>query len=230
MSTQAPDESFPEGVEGRAKFKEFETWYVRYGDLKSTSGRTPLVTIHGGPGASHHYLKSCIDLYTKYGIPLVLYDQIGVSNSNDPEWKLHEKPVSFWTTELFADELENLVEHLGIQDNYDLLGQSWGGLLATQFAADRQPKGLRRLVAASTTPSIKLFLDVVAPRLIDALPAEHRDAIRKHEKEGTYDHPDYLAAVQVFFSRHIYRLPTLPKAVQQTMDIIQNDGHVYRTM
>ena len=60
-------------------------------------------------------------------IPIVLYDQIG----NGASSHIKDKPDGFWTAELFMDELDNLLKHLGIRDNFDLLGHSWGGKSAT---------------------------------------------------------------------------------------------------
>ena len=103
-------------VEGKAPFKvagidrTCETWYKVYGDLKG-SKRRPLVILHGGPGFSHHYLASLADLHTKFGIPLVFYDQLGNGLSTHLPEKNGDK--EFWTIQLFIDEFNNLVKHLG---------------------------------------------------------------------------------------------------------------------
>lgn len=81
-----------------------------------------------------------------------MYDQLGCGRSTHlPEKKGDE---SFWTIKLFLLELDNLLSHLGIQDDYDLLGQSWGGDLAADYAI-LQPKGSKRLVLASAPASSK---------------------------------------------------------------------------
>jgi len=69
-----------------------------------------------------------------------MYDQLGCGRSTHlPEKKGDH---DFWTPELFLLELDNLLAHLGIQNDYDILGQSWGGQLAAEHAV-RQPKGLK---------------------------------------------------------------------------------------
>lgn len=70
-----------------------------------------------------NYLHNLKALSTNYGIPVVLYDQVGCGKSTH----LREKRLdtSFWTVELFIAELDSLLEHLGIADDFDLLGQSW---------------------------------------------------------------------------------------------------------
>lgn len=86
--------------------KTCKTWYKVYGDL-TTGSRRPLVFLHGGPGLSSDYLYTLEDLTTKYGIPVVLYDQIGGGKST----LLPEKngDEAFWVEELFKDELDNLL-------------------------------------------------------------------------------------------------------------------------
>ena len=146
-------------VEGEAVFripgidKPCKTWYKVYGDLKGSKHR-PLVVLHGGPGFSHNYLLSLADLTSKYGIPVIFYDQIG----NGLSTHLPEKTgdAQFWTIQLFMDEFHNLISHLGIQDDYDLLGHSWGGILGSEIAV-RHPKGLRRLVFASAPASAETW-------------------------------------------------------------------------
>jgi pimeloyl-ACP methyl ester carboxylesterase len=81
-----------------------------------------------------------------------MYDQIGCGRSTRLPEKLGDG--SFWTIDLFLAELENLLSHLEIQDDYDLLGQSWGGCLASELAV-RQPKGLKKLILANSLASSK---------------------------------------------------------------------------
>ena len=76
-------------------FGEYETWYQVTGDL--SSGRTPLVALHGGPGVAHNYLKPMEEL-AQDGWPLVLYDQLGCGLSTH----LPNAPRHFWTIELFG--------------------------------------------------------------------------------------------------------------------------------
>ena len=90
-----------------------QTSYKVYGDLKS--GTTPVVALHGGPGSTHHYIISIADLYVKYSIPVVFYDQLGNGDSTHLPEKVGDAG-SFWTEQLFLDELDNLLRHLGIQD------------------------------------------------------------------------------------------------------------------
>src|SRR3954468_20410064 len=97
------------------------TWYRVDGDL-GTGARAPLVIVHGGPGVPHDYLEPVADLVRVARRPCVLYDQIVCGGSQH----LRDAPADFWTVQLFERELAALVEHLGIDGRYHLLGQSWG--------------------------------------------------------------------------------------------------------
>ena len=97
------------------------TWLI--GDLHS--GKRPLVALHGGPGVSTDYLFAYSNITVLYGIPVILYDQLGAGRSTHLPEKLGD--ASFWTIQLFLDELDNLLTHFKIKDDYDLLGHSWEG-------------------------------------------------------------------------------------------------------
>ena len=134
----------------------------------------------------------------------------------------------FWTVELFLAELDNLLKHLGIQDDYDLLGQSWGGMLGSCHAIN-QPKGLHRLVIADSPASMKMWV-IAADTLRQSLPPDVQATLLKHEADGTTDSPEYEAAMQVFYDRHVCRVTPKPKDWDDTEAAIKADQTVYLTM
>lgn len=204
--------------------KTCKTHYWISGDLKS--GKTPLVVAHGGPGSTHLYVSTHIELTKKFGIPVILYDQIGNGLSTHlPEKKGDE---AFWSVQLFIDELENLVEKLGIADRYDLLGHSWGGMLGSSFAV-RQPKGLRRLILASSVACMQDWMDA-GRKLQKGLPEEVQAVIEKHEAAGTTDSEEYGKAMEAFYSRHICRVDPLPSGFVLDNQWMEKDNTVYHTM
>jgi L-proline amide hydrolase len=208
--------------EGRAQFDGFETWYRVVGEL-SGDGPAPLVTLHGGPGATHDYLLSLTDL-ARDGRAVVFYDQIGNGNSTH----LPDRGADFWTVELFVRELANLLEHLGVADRYHVLGQSWGGFLAQEHALTR-PQGLRSLVLSNTAASFPAFVEA-ANRWRAELPPEVEATLRRHEEAGTTDDPEYMEACQVFYRRHVCRLPEWPAEVNRAFELLEDDPTVYHTM
>ncbi len=179
-------------------FGKYETWYQVTGDL--SSGRTPLIALHGGPGVAHNYLKPMEEL-AQDGWPLVLYDQLGCGRSTH----LPNAPRHFWTIELFLEELSALLDHLNISSDYHLFGQSWGGMLAAEHAV-RCPQGLQSLILSNSLASSALWAQG-ANRLRAQLPKDALEALERHETNGTLGDPEYVAAVEEYYARHVCRVP-----------------------
>jgi proline-specific peptidase len=129
------------------EIEALKQWYTVFGTLPSPRGIRPVVCLHGGPGVPHDCIRAIKNLYNTHNIPVIMYDQIGCGRSTHlPEKKGDQ---NFWVPELFLAELDNLLSHLRIRNDYDLLGQSWGGNLAAEHAV-LQPEGLKRLILADS--------------------------------------------------------------------------------
>lgn len=166
------------------------------------------------------------DLVTLYSIPIILYDQLGCGSST----RLPEKngDVGFWSVELFLGELDNLLKHLGISNDYDLFGHSWGGMLASEHAV-LQPHGLKNLIIASSPADIQMWVqgnDIWRAEL----PKDVQDTLNKHEKNGTTDSKEYEEAVHTFYKRHLCRLDTWPAELDHGFELLKEDSTVYNTM
>jgi L-proline amide hydrolase len=198
-----------------------QTWYRLVGELRP-DGPAPLVTLHGGPGATHDYLLSLADLAGNRAV--VFYDQIGNGRST----RYPERGADFWTVDLFVRELYNLVEALEIADRHHVLGSSWGGFLAQEYALT-QPKALRSIVLADTAASFPDFV-AEANRLRQELPPEVEATLKRHEEAGTTDDPEYEEACMVFYSRHVCRLDPWPQELVDSFAWIERDPTVYHTM
>jgi proline iminopeptidase/L-proline amide hydrolase len=202
-------------VQGTIPFKGYETWYERVGE--SEPGKAPLLTFHGGPGALHNYLKS-LDGVAEMGREVIYYDQLGCGNSPTPYLP------DLWSQELWLEEIDVLRDALGL-DEVHLLGQSWGGMLAMLYAIG-QPQGVKSMVVASSPASIPLWVSE-ANRLIEWLPEEHRNAIVKGLAEEDYESPEYLAASEVYYLRHVCNLVPQPDYVEYSFSHM---GEVYHVM
>jgi L-proline amide hydrolase len=208
-------------IEGRAPFRGYETWYRVSGDLGS--GKLPVVILHGGPGVAHNYVDA-YRLLARDGRAVIHYDQLGCGNST----LLPEKGAEFWTPQLFIDELENLVDHLGIRGGFHVLGQSWGGMLGAEYAV-LQPVGLASLTIANSPASMKLWVEE-ANRLRADLPQDVQDTLTRHETAGTTDHADYQAATMVFYERHVCRVVPFPPEVTASFEQAARNPTVYTLM
>jgi L-proline amide hydrolase len=202
-----------------------ETWYRITGELRpdDAAAPAPLVVLHGGPGAAHDYLLALTDL-ARDGRAVVHYDQLGNGRSTH----YPERGADFWTVDLFVRELHNLVDVLGIADRHHVLGQSWGGFLAQEYAFTK-PSGMTSIVLANTAASFPDFV-AEANRLRAYLPPEVEATLRRHEEAGTTDDPEYEAACMVFYSRHVCRLDPWPEEVIEAFAWIDRDPTVYHTM
>ncbi|MHB8380477.1 MAG: proline iminopeptidase-family hydrolase [Acidimicrobiales bacterium] len=207
--------------EGSISFGEWSTWYRVTGELNS--GMTPLVVLHGGPGCTHDYVLNIADV-AETGRPVVHYDQLGGGRSTH----LPDRGGDFWTVQLFLDELDNLLEALGIADDYHLLGQSWGGMLGAEHAI-RQPEGLRSIVISNSPASMALWASE-AKVLRGQLSPDVEATLDRHEADGTTDDPEYLAASQVYYDEHVCRVVPNPPDVVRTFEYLTSDPTVYHTM
>jgi len=208
-------------AKGTVPFGEHETWYRVTGDLKS--GLPALVAVHGGPGSTHDYLLNLAEL-ADLGFPVVHYDQIGNGGSTH----LPGRGADFWTVRLFADELDNLLNQLGIADNYVLFGQSWGGLLVAEHAS-ANPAGLKGLIIANSPASYPLWLQEMKV-LRDQLPPGNNDVLLQHEADGTTNSDEYFAAMTPFYEKHVCRLKPWPRDFMASFYEMYNDPTVYYSM
>lgn len=149
------------------------------GELATTNGKLPLLVLHGGPGFPHDYLEDLARL-ADGGRVVVFYDQLGCGRSDHPD------DPSLWVMDTFVEEVSVVREALGL-DRIHLLGHSWGGWLALDFALGR-PAGLESLVLASTCASLPAFA-AETRRLKESLPPDVQEVIDRHEAEGTTDDP-----------------------------------------
>ncbi|HEY8409533.1 MAG TPA: proline iminopeptidase-family hydrolase [Gaiellaceae bacterium] len=205
--------------EGTVPFEDGETWYRVTGD----GDATPLIVLHGGPGATHDYVLSLADL-ARTGRAVVHYDQLGNGHSTH----FPDRGADFWTVDLFVRELHNLVAALDLRSGHHVLGQSWGGFLAQEYALT-QPEGLRSLVLADTAASFPDFV-TAANGLRAELPSDVQATLQRHEAAGTTDDPEYAEACDVFYRRHLCRLDPWPDEVVESFAWIERDPTVYHTM
>jgi L-proline amide hydrolase len=188
------------------------------GDGES-DGRLPLLCLHGGPGGSHDYLEPMREL-ARDGRRVIFYDQLGCGRSPYPD-----DPAK-WTVELFVDEVDAIRDGLGLE-NVHLLGHSWGGMLGMEYALT-QPTGVAGLVICDSPSSMPLWVRE-ANRLRDELPVEVQETLLRHEREGTTDSAEYMAAYDVFYDRHVCRVRPYPDCVQRSFDQLVGN-QVYNTM
>ncbi|KAI0362157.1 proline iminopeptidase [Trametes cingulata] len=198
-------------VEGTIPFpykgETYQTYYKIYGDL---AGRTqpPLIALHGGPGLSHDVLLPLSDL-ADHSIPVIFYDQIGNSRSTH----LRDKPPTFWTIDLFIDELENLLAHFKVQDGFSLFGHSWGGILGSEFEVRRQPAGLRKLILSDSLAASSLWNQSNA-QLLQTFPKDVQEGMAA----GMKNPKAFQAALREFHAHYGCTVKPMPAEFIYSLD------------
>lgn len=188
-------------------------WYQVAGSGKGI----PLLTLHGGPGLPHDYLESLTELGDER--PVIYYDQLGCGKSDRPD------DLSLWRLERFVEELGQVRQALGLEKMH-LLGQSWGTMLAIDYALT-QPGGLVSLILASPALSIPRYLEDTSRQVAD-LPPEIQMTLKRHEAAGTIDSQEYQQAVEEYSQRYVVRLQPTPELLQRAAEGFGIS--VYRTM
>jgi proline iminopeptidase len=159
------------------------------------SGEQTLVGLHGGPGADHRYLSRLGELADD-GLQVLLYDQLGSGKSDRPD--VH----SLWVVPRFVEELESVRRELGL-GRMHLFGQSWGGILALQYALDH-PEGVRSLILSNTGASVpEIFRGMTRWRL--ELGPDVYTKMAMLEGQDKIDTPEYDALVKQLLARHLRR-------------------------
>jgi len=188
-------------------------WYRAQGD-----GGTPLVILHGGPGATHEYLEPLRALSDER--PVIFYDQLGGGRSDRPA------DETLWTMDRFVEELDLLIGHLGL-DVFHLLGSSWGSTLAVLYAQQKGQSRIASMVLSGPCLSAEVWAKD-AREMVKRLPAKERDAIIDCEARGDFSSPSYAEAMDLFYHRHLCRMREWPECLTRSLGNMGAD--VYRVM
>lgn len=190
---------------GGVKVIPIETPKGKFNVWTKSIGNNPkikLLLLNGGPGATHEYFECFENFLLPEGFEIIYYDQLGCGLSDDP------KDTSMWDLPRYVEEVEQVRKALGLnKDNFYLLGHSWGGILAMQYALKYQEniKGLIISNMMSSCPAYgKYAQDVLAPQFDQKV----LDTIRQLEAKGDFENPKYMELlIPNFYAKHICRIP-----------------------
>jgi proline iminopeptidase len=161
-----------------------------------------VLLLHGGPAATHEYFEALDSYFPGEGIEYFYYDQLGSAYSDQPD-----KPA-LWTIPRFVDEVEQVRKALHLDSsNFYLLGHSWGGILAIEYAL-AHPDALKGLIVSNMMASIPAYNDYAKKVLMPAMDQKALAEILKLESEKKYEDPRYEELLTTsFYVQHIMRLP-----------------------
>ncbi|HOY21080.1 MAG TPA: proline iminopeptidase-family hydrolase, partial [Haliscomenobacter sp.] len=153
-------------------------------------------------GGTHEYFESFESFLPKEGIEFIYLDQLGSAYSDNPA------DTSLWNLPRFVEELEQIRVALDLnKDNFYLLGHSWGGILAMQYALKYQDnlKGLIVSNMMASCPKYGEYAENVLSKLMDPKVLQE---IRDIEARKDFSNPRYMELLMPhFYEKHILRMP-----------------------
>lgn len=200
---------------------EFKVWTKRIGN----NPRIKLLLLHGGPAATHEYFEAFDSFLPGAGIEYYYYDQLGSYYSDQPE------NDALWTIPRFVEEVEQVRRALGLnEENFYLLGSSWGGILAMEYALKYQEhlKGMVISNMMASAPAYDAYADDVLSKRLDP---EALAEIRALEAAGDFANPRYEELLmREHYVRHVLRMPIdeWPEPVLRTFEHLNK--HIYVMM
>lgn len=171
-------------------------------------GDEVLLCLNGGPGLPCDYLRDSHGWLKEKGLRVIAFDQLGTGASARPT------DESLWDITRYVAEVETVRQALDL-GKVHLLGHSWGGWLAIEYAI-HHPQALKTLILENTAGDIP-HLSLELERLRAALGSETVAMMQRHEASGTLDHPQYQAAITLLNYRHVCRLDEWPAPVTRSL-------------
>ena len=176
----------------------FKVWTKRVGNNPTMK----VLLLHGGPGGTHEFFECFDGFLPNEEIEYIYYDQLDSYYSDQPG------DSTLWTISHFVEEVDQVRTALGLDStNFYLLGQSWGGILAMEYALKYQ-KNLKGLIVANMMASIPEYEKYASEVLGPQMPPEVYNEIKDMEAKGDFANPRYAELVmEHYYTEHILRKP-----------------------
>ena len=177
---------------------EFHVWTKRVGN----NPKMKVLLLHGGPAATHEYFEAFDSYFPGAGIEYYYYDQLGSAYSDQPD------EDDLWDTARFVEEVEQVRQALNLdRDNFYLLGHSWGGVLATEYALKYQ-EHLKGLIISNMMSSIPAYNEYANKVLMPAMDPAVLSKVKEMEAAGRTEDPQYMELlIPSFYEQHLLRMP-----------------------
>ena len=198
---------------------DFKVWTKRFG----SNPKIKILLLHGGPAMTHEYMECFETFFLKEGFEFYEYDQLGSYYSDQP------KDSSLWTVERFVEEVEQVRLAIGADaSNFYVLGNSWGGILAMEYALKYQ-KNLKGLLVANMMASAIEYGQYADNVLAKQMPPEVLSEIKAIEAKKDFSNPRYFdLLIPHFYKQHLCRLEEWPDGFNRAMK--HGNNEVYTMM
>jgi proline iminopeptidase len=176
----------------------FRVWTKRIGNNPTIK----VLLLHGGPGFTHEYLEAFDSFFPSAGIEYYYYDQLGSYYSDQPE------DPDLWEVPRFVEEVEQVRQALGLsQDNFYLYGQSWGGILAMEYALKYQ-QHIKGLIISNMMASIPAYNEYAENVIMPAMDQAVLAQVKEYEANGDFENPRYMELLfEHHYVEHTLRMP-----------------------
>lgn len=183
------------------------------------TGDNVILGLNGGPGLPCDYLREPHYFLKDNGYRFVIFDQLGCGQSDRPEDK------ALWSISRYVEEVETVRTSLGL-GKVHLMGHSWGGWLAIEYALTYE-SNLKSLILENTCADMPHLVSELN-RLKAALGSQTVAMMQHHEAMGSLDHPEYEAAITLLNYRHVCRKKNWDPSLNRSLD--DWNMNVYGTM
>ena len=191
----------------------FRVWTKRFGN----NPRIKILLLHGGPATGHEYMECFESFFPKEGFEFYEYDQLGAPYSDQPQ------DSSLWTIDRYVDEVEQVRKAIGADStNFYVLGNSWGGILAMEYALKYQQNMKAMIVAnmVASCPDYNRYAEEVLAKQMDPKVLQE---IRDIEARQDFSNPRYEELLMPnFYHQHICRLNEWPDPVVRAFTHMDN--------
>lgn len=198
----------------------FKVWTKRIGNNPNIK----VLLLHGGPGGTHEAFECFDGYFPNEEIEYIYYDQLDSYYSDKPN------DSTLWTIDHFVEEVEQVRKALNLDSsNFYLLGQSWGGILAMEYALKYQDN-LKGLIISNMMASIPEYEKYASEVLGPQLPPEVFKEIKELEANNGFSNPRYTELVtNYYYTEHVLRMPldSWPESINRCFSHLNPSIYIY---
>ena len=198
----------------------FKVWTKRVGN----NPKMKVLLLHGGPGGTHEFFENFDGYLPNEEIEYIYYDQLDSYYSDKPN------DSTLWTLDHFVEEVEQVRKALKLdKDNFYLLGQSWGGMLAMQYALKYQ-QNVKGLIISNMMASVPEYEKYTRGVLGKQMPPEVFKEIMDIEAREDFSNPRYNELLMAhYYPKHVVNMPVekWPESITRAFTHLNSNIYIF---